>query len=624
MEKVKIKELFFWMKRVTIGTYFINKKHMFKQFKKQTLWVLLGLFLITSAAFALRTYNFEDWLYFKMDQSRDALLIDNVLENGPGYLPLLGPRAGATEVDSGYLRLGPAYYYMQYVAGVLSGGNLPMSNAYPDLFFSIAVLPLLYVFLRLYFSRFNSLLVTAMYAFSFLIIEYSRFSWNPNPLPFFFILAFYGLLRFFVEKDFSRSMLWIGLWALGAAIAMQLHFVGFFNILGISGLMLLWHWEVWKKESWKSYFSKTKLKSLAVFGGVALGVFLFISSPVIISDIYRGGENSRNFIQALSSKAEKKPFADKVVKNVEESFKYYCLLTTSECPTGDGFDKKNVWYAVLTIFLLVCGLLYAVFKLIDKKEKSAMKSNFLFLTIVWMGTFFVLTTPVSFQLRPRFYIIVFAVPFILIGFLLKAVQESFGKKGLVASAVITFGLVAWNTSGTLQWFGEQADSQKGDVKVERTLILKTKDGVTLGQLQKAVDFMYARHKQGSKLYYYVKPEHVAPVKFLLAQKKDKNLQFSTIGKEAEDGAQFFGIISASSEPELYENDYAAKFGSDYKVLAKERVGQMTVFEAQMFAMKIKKTEMFFNRDKGKTDRVFWKDVFGLEDKAGAIELDGAE
>jgi hypothetical protein len=606
----------------------MNKKYFnleLKSFKKETAWVLLGLFLIMSVAFAVRAYNFEDWLYFKMDQSRDALLIANALENGPAYLPLLGPRAGATELDSGYLRLGPAYYYMEYVAGILSGGNLPMSNAYPDFIFSILVIPLLYVFLRLYFSRFNSLLITAMYSFSFLIIQYSRFSWNPNALPFFFILAFYGLLKFFREKSFKKSLWWIALWSFGMAIGMQLHFFGFFSLLGTSGLMILWHWEIWKKESWKTYFSKTKLKAFAIFGGVALGMFLFISSPIIISDFFRGGENSKNFIQALSSKPEKKPLLNKINKNIGETFKYYCLLSTSECTTGEGLDKKNILPSTLVIVLMLIGLGYATFKLVKMKEQEKGRRDFLFLMVAWVTVFFILSIPVSFQIRPRFFIVVFAVPFILFGFLFKLLQEKFGKMGILLSFIFALGVIVWNTNGTLAWFEEQKLSQLGNADVKRTLILKTKDGVTLGQLQGVTDFMYSRHKQGAKLYYYVKPEHVAPIKFLLYQKKDKELQFGTIGKEAEAGAQFFAVIATGGEsPESAYNDFARKFGVNYKVLGTAVFGQLTVFEVEMLDMKIEKPNMFFNRDKGSTDRVFWKDVFGLKEKAGIIELDGAE
>lgn len=601
----------------------INKFN-FKKFKKETLWVMLGLFLLMSVSFALRTYKFEDWLYFKMDQSRDALLIDNVLENGVGYLPLLGPRAGATEVDSGYLRLGPAYYYMQYVAGVLSGGNLPVSNAYPDLFFAMAVLPLLFAFLRLYFSRFNSFLITTMYAFSFLVIQYSRFAWNPNPLPFFFILAFYGLLRFFKEDDFKKSLWWIGLWSFALAVGAQLHFFGFFSLLGVSGLMILWHWEIWKRENWKSYFSKSKMKSLSIFGGVALSVFLFISAPIIISDIYRGGENSKNFVQALGSKPEKKPLLDKINKNIDQSLKYYCLLSTSECTSGGGFDKKNIATATFVIILMLAGLGFAVFEIVKSKKMDKGKKDFLVLIIAWVSVFFILSIPVSFQIRPRFFIVVFAVPFVLFGFLLKLLQQKFGKKGLLLSVVFALAFVLWNINGTLEWFKEQQLSEQGDVKIKRTLILKNKDGVMLGQLQKAVDFMLDRHKQGAKIYYYVKPEHVAPVKFLLGQEGGNELQFSVIGEEAEMGAQFFAIIPTGSDPESEYNDFAVKFDVKYDVLAMQKLGQITIFEVQIPDMKIKKQEEEFLINEGVVpNRVFWKDVFGLREKPGVIQTEDA-
>lgn len=587
--------------------------------KNKKLAVILTLASIIIVAFWLRFYKFEPWLYFKMDQSRDSILITNALENGPGYLPLLGPRAGATEVDSGYLRLGPAYYYMQYVSGILSGGNQPASNAYPDLFFSILALPMLYIFARLYFSRFNSLLITAMYAFSFLIIEYSRFAWNPNSLPFFFILAFYGLLRFFSQEDFKKAFGWIALWSFGMGIGAQLHFFGFFSLLGISGLMILWDWEVWNKEKLKKLFSKTKLKSFVSFAGVALGIFLFVSAPMIISDIYRKGENSKNFVQALSSKPEKKPFLDKIEKNVSESFKYYCLLSTSQCINGEGFDKKNILAASFSILVILTGFGYAVFRLIKMKERQKIKKDFLFLLLVWVGVFFVLSIPVSFQIRPRFYIVVFAVPFIMLGFIFKSLQFKFGKKGLWLSAFFALGIILLNTKGTLAWFGEQSRSQLGDTKVERTLILKNKDGVTLGQLKKAVAFMYAHHQAGRKLYYYVKPEHVAPIKFLLRQ-QDKNLQFDVIGKEAEPNSEFFAITTTGEGLFALE----IKFVNTFNVVREEKLGQITISELNVPDMEIKKSEMFFNRKKGKTDRVFWKDVFGLEEKSGAIQIDAAE
>ena len=75
---------------------------------RQLVW--FGLALIIALGFFLRSYHFTDWLHFELDQARDARVVDAALEGGPGELPLLGPKAGGT-----FLRLGPAFYYLQYL-----------------------------------------------------------------------------------------------------------------------------------------------------------------------------------------------------------------------------------------------------------------------------------------------------------------------------------------------------------------------------------------------------------------------------------------------------------------------------------------------------------------------------
>ena len=261
-------------------------------------WALFFLLVILFGAVFVRTYSLDEWLYFKMDQARDALLLTNILENGPGSLPLLGPRVGAVELQHGFLRLGPIYYYFQYFAGVLFHSSEPSVFAYPDVFFSIAAIPLLYIFARLYFEKRHALMVTALYAFSFLIIQYSRFAWNPNSLQFFILLSFYGLLRFLNDERAAAKKWWIVLWALGSAIGSQLHFFGFFSLLGVSGLLILFHFKIWKQSSWREFLRKERLRQFAIFSAIVVGVFAVFYTPVILSDSLRGGENTRNFFEA--------------------------------------------------------------------------------------------------------------------------------------------------------------------------------------------------------------------------------------------------------------------------------------------------------------------------------------
>ncbi|MFZ2187733.1 MAG: phospholipid carrier-dependent glycosyltransferase [Candidatus Moraniibacteriota bacterium] len=562
-------------------------------------WVVVALLLVIAGAFWVRFYHFDEWLYFKMDQSRDALLIGNALENGPGYLPLLGARVGAVQLEHGFLRLGPAYYYFQYLSGAIFHSADPAVFAYPDLFFSIAVIPLLFLFLRLYFSRRHALFIVTMYAFSFLIIQYSRFAWNPNSLPFFIILSFYGLLRFLNDGRPHQKKWWLVLWASGITIGSQLHFFGFFSLLGISGLLILSHLRVWNRERLNSLFQKNMLKKFARFVVIAGATVLVLYTPVIISDVMEGGQNTKNFIEALTAKADKKPMPQKLQKAVEENLNYYCLLTTSSCYTSDW--KKNALPIGATGFVLVAGLFLSIWRL--RSEKNQLSRDFIMLTLLWFGVFSVLTIPVAFQLRPRFYIVVFALPFILLGFVYEFLEKRFGPKALVATALITAAVLAANMRGTALWFMEQASAQVQTTDTKRTLILKNKDGVTLGQLDGVTDWMYARYHEGDTLYYYVKPEHERPINFLLKEKGNKDLRFTTVKINQDPHAQFFAITPAKNglDPVI------KKFKQGILVIDSQQFGQLLVSEI-VFSDRIVSDSFRMKNEGGGEDRLFWKDV----------------
>ncbi len=592
-----------------------HMQNLKKFISKNAVW--LALLAILLAAIFVRTYTFDDWLYFKMDQSRDALLISNAVLNGPQYLPLLGARAGAVALKHGFLRLGPIFYYFQYASGVLFNSTEPYVYAYPDLLFSILAIPLVFLLAGLYFSKRNALLITAMYAFSFIIIQYSRFAWNPNSLQFFLLLSFYGLLRFLNEPDGRRRKWWLIMWATGITIGSQLHFFGFFSLVGISGLLFITHFRLWKKESIVACVKKETLKKIALYSGIALLVFSFFYTPVFISEYYKNGQNTKNFIEALGSKAEKKPFADKLVKTVTENAKYYCLVTTSQCYGGSMTAELPALSVTALIFLAGAVL---IFRNLRKKTLTDTQQDFLVLIIAWVAVFTILTVPVAFQLRPRFYIVVFAVPFILLGLVFEYLDEKLKRTHAIAIALLlTAGIVGWNTYGTYAWFKEQAKSQKSDFTVKRTLILKAKDGVTLGQLKGVTDWMYARHKEGSTLYYYVKPEHVRPIEFLFYSKHDASLRSATMTNKTDADAQFFAVTPA-------KNGLAPvtkKFGTDITAIDSKQFGQLMVYELN-FPNRIVE-EYKFNKAKTNTDRVFWKDVFGItDDNANAIRIDGAE
>ena len=151
--------------------------------------------VILAIGIFLRAYNFSDWLHFELDQSRDAKIVNLAITDGPENLPLLGPKAAGS-----FLRLGPIFYYFNYLSALVFG-NTPEGMAVIIMLFGILAIPAFHFLARRYFSAFISLSLASIFSVSLFLVMYSRFSWNPNALPFFTILLVYALLRAADKED---------------------------------------------------------------------------------------------------------------------------------------------------------------------------------------------------------------------------------------------------------------------------------------------------------------------------------------------------------------------------------------------------------------------------------------
>lgn len=591
----------------------------------QKLWTGVILGGILSMGFLLRAVNFDEWLYFKMDQARDVMLVSDAVEKGPAFLPLLGPRVGAVDLGSGLLRTGPAYYYFQYFSGVLFHSVEPPVFAFPDLFFGVLAIGMLFLFARIFLSTSTSLLVSSLLAVSFIGVQYSRFAWNPNPLPFFLLLSFYGMLRFLNESEAKRKYFFLTLWVIGLGIGSQLHFFGMMSLLGTMGLFLLWHFGLWKKEALRRIFTRSIFLPMLKYAGIAMAMLLFLSAPIIANDIVRNGENMRNFFEAMTKKQDAKPLSESIEKAWEENGRYLCLITTARCVTES--EKKNRVPVLATFAFLIAGFFVAFLRF--RSLRDGTKKDFLRLLFVWGGVFFVLSIPVAFQLRPRFFLVILPIPFLLWGLLFEYMRERWKRVGSLLGIILFFLLFGWNVKGVIEWFSEQASSQKGDTPVSRTLILKNKDGVTLGQLERTAEYMYSRIKKGERLYFYVKPEHVAPLEYLLEQKQKTDSDFAFRNMQtvpADPLARFFAVVPAE-QTEL--QSVIDKFDGPFIILDFKVMGQIAVSEISFTNRVVDPNFKFQGKDlKNETapwlknrrtsDRVFWGDVF-FGDSAHTIQ-----
>jgi hypothetical protein len=514
---------------------------------------------------------------------------------------------------------------MQYLSGVIFNSTKPDVFAYPDTFFAILTIPLLFLFLRLYFSRFNSLAATALYAFSFLVVQYSRFAWNPNAVPFWTLLTFYTFLKFQKEDLFKKKIIYLGISTFAFSVATQYHFFAMFGLIGIMGVYLFFSLRIW---DFKNFFtrplkkiSKVGSKQIIAYIFTFVIIFSFVYSPVIVSDIKTGWSNTKNFFGAISEKPrDDKTLGEKLVRNFREQSKHYTLITTSFW-SREG-KKADPYPVVFGLLLMATGVFLPLWQ--RRKTDDPNKRNFLLLIPIWIIVFFLITIPTAYQLRPRYFALVFPVPFIILAFWMSFLQNSKLRKGLFFSLVVFIAFLLMNIYGVAAWFKDNMIAQQREFPTDRNFILKKDDGITLGQIERVVDYMFENRKDG-KVAFYSKAEYSLPIEYLLYQ-KDEDIEVHFIDK-SEDliGCQNIYAINTVKGGWNSVSDKVKNYTGE--PLKTKQFGEMIVFELEVDQQKInelkdevKKEEIAEEVEEkedsiegeqiedGKTERLFWKDV----------------
>ncbi|KKQ80048.1 MAG: hypothetical protein UT03_C0034G0004 [Candidatus Moranbacteria bacterium GW2011_GWD2_38_7] len=562
--------------------------------------------LIFAVGIFIRSYHFADWLHFELDQSRDAMVIDLALENGPGELPLLGPKAAGT-----YLRLGPVFYYFQYVGGLLFG-QTPQAMAYPTMFFSILTIPLLYLFLRRIFDEWLSLGLTAISSVSLFLVLYGRFAWNPNAIPFFLLLTFYALLRA-VDLNEKYPGRWLVICSAALALATQLHFLVFLSLpVAVAVFLAI------KRPSinWKSWLG-------------AAAIFLFLYTPVILNDIKTQGANTKEFFKAItekSSKGESHTLIDKVVRAYMESARGSMLILTGqeqmEIPSinfskdnGPSVEfkcaekcQKNVWLGIIAIVGYSLGIALLVFRFI--KEKNAGRKNVLLIVGIWLFLVSGLYVPLAFALSPRFFLLLVPILFVLFGIILES-GKVWKNWIIIIAAVIVF-LVALNVIAVQTRFSQLAGAIKGKVETTSDRILKENNRVTLEQQLAIADYMENSYKEnGAIVYLNSEPFYRRSILYHVGR---RGIPYEDLrgAKVYRKGNYFTAYVNNSSADKK-----VGKYSDNFNVVEKREFGTMIVFKLSPKESSIVAEEQAIKPQKkkkkvhtpGVPDRYTWNEIF---------------
>lgn len=530
--------------------------------KRKTL-ILLLLFLIVAAGVFMRAWHFSDWLHFELDQARDAKLVSAALEEGPENLPLLGPRAAGT-----FLRLGPVFYYFQYLSGLIFG-NTPPGIAMFNLIFSIGAIILFYFFVREYFSKLISILLLAIFSSSLYLVMYSRFAWNPNSLIFFELLAFYALLKC-VKKEEKRKGLWLLVFVLAMTIATQLHFLALLSLPVIGAIYLI---VKRPKISWQYWAS-------------AFLIALFLYLPVILNETKTGGANAKEFLLAVSGKSNKDQhsLSGSIIRSFQEnSLASWLVLSGNEkgkvlrpeqiqnpkvfC---DKECRRELPFAVMAYVIFILGIAVLFKNILSSRDPQ--KRNFIWLTFIWLGVVCVLYVPLAYNMSPRFFLLLAPVYIVMLGFILEFLAIS-RKKWLVIAVALAF--VFSNLYFTFQRFNQMKLASRQDVRIGADRILKEKARVTLEQQKAIVSYVVAKNKINA-LPIYVKSEsqYDRAIKFLLSRSAAAAGDFNV--DEFYRPGNYFLIWRTDSDLE----NKNAKYLPMFDIREKKSFGTLTVYYLQ--------------------------------------------
>lgn len=404
----------------------------------KTFWIILLIVLI---GVFLRTYNFSEYLRFNPDQARDAGIIKNAIE-GKEKLPLLGPQAGGTD-----FKLGPIFYYFEFASAKLFGTS-PDKMAYPDLIFSILSIPLLYLFLRKYFSLKITLLSVFSFTVSFFAVKYSRFAWNPNSIPFFTLLFLLSLNKIGENKE-KIKWTWFLFLGIALGVGIQLHSLLLFSFPIVTAIYFVWFFFK-KNPNWKKIW-------------IVVVAVIFLNIPQVVNEFTNIKKNSRAFIVAFDNKSSRgASFVEKLGLNVvchiqANGFILSSVGNDSECDLLETEkkikrNKKDPAKAFKNTMIMTNMILSVIFSLggialliyFWKKEKSFEKKNFLGILLLYISVLFVILTPLALEISMRFFLPLIFVPFVFVGLWIKFIHEYFGKKYALIPIILLLVLIILN------------------------------------------------------------------------------------------------------------------------------------------------------------------------------------
>lgn len=422
----------------------------------------LILLVILALAALLRFYNLNQTTWFAGDEGRDARVIAEIIETKKPRLQ--GPPT-SMKTDQGRVYYGPGFYYLVMPAFILSGGH-PASGAYVIAFLGVLSTLLIFLLTQKITTNRAGLFAASMYAVSPLVVGLERHFWSPNAISFFILLILYSLILIIKEKKGWPLIL------MGAALGTvwQLHYTALFILIPLGIL-------------WWCYKPKISLGNWAL----ALTLFLFVSSPLAISELRHGYPNIKALIHYLTTSENGSYSLFKRLSTISQSIG--SLLTNSILSD----------HLYIPTFLIILGILKLLNQL--RKKQHDKFASLLLLCWLLLSSLPHLVYSGEFAFDKRFILYLLPLPFILTAFGLNFIWAKFKIIGKVTAGVVLLAIIYLNLS-SLGLISEKAffeatggQSLYNRMRATKHMIEQSKND--------PVSFSLARNKYYHHAYIYI-------------------------------------------------------------------------------------------------------------------------
>lgn len=384
---------------------------MFIQFIKKNKNLIFVLVIIVIGAF-LRLYKLEQFANFLADQGRDAIIIKRIATFE--HLTAIG-----APTSIGRVFLGPFYYY--FVAPWFWVFNFqPVGLVFGVAFFSILYLVINYFIVRKLINEKVAFISTILLTFSTTLIEFSRFSWNPNLLPLFALLTFYFLYLGLEKKK------WLFFCFFGALLSfsIQLHYLALFLIPPSLVYFIV-----------RFMQQRKQIKPFIIYTITALTSFIICSSPLIIFDLKHQFLNSKSFIALFNTPGQ---IATNNFSNLLSSFNFLSQYVFN-------FSFPLIITNLILLFL-VCYFIFYIKKLKIKLSPQLFFFIFFFLCLIGVSIY-------PGPKHAHYFGIVFPFYFVMIALILSKISKKI--LGSIVLIISLFFYIFFNTKGYRFMYADQ-------------------------------------------------------------------------------------------------------------------------------------------------------------------------